>query len=136
MILYADASALVKRYVTETGSDLVGRWIAEADAVVCSRIGFVEVFRAVMLAGLSDADLVRGRFERDWESISVVEVQEPIALRAALLATSLGLRSLDAIHLASAESVQGNDLRLASWDRRLWRAARFNGIEVLPETQP
>ena len=122
--------------MAETGSDAVGRWIAEADAVVCSRIGFVEVFRAVMLAGSSDMELVRGQFERDWEAISVVELQEGIARRAALLAMGLGLRSLDAIHLASAESVQGSDLRLATWDRRLWQAARFSGIEVLPDTEP
>lgn len=122
--------------MAETGSEAVGRWIAEADAVVCSRIGFVEVFRAVMLAGSADMELVRGRFERDWEAISVVELQEGIARRAALLAMGLGLRSLDAIHLASAESVQGSDLRLATWDRRLWQAARFSGIEVLPDTQP
>lgn len=89
-----------------------------------------------MLAGSSDMELVRGRFERDWEAISVVELQEGIARRAALLAMALGLRSLDAIHLASAESVQGSDLRLATWDRRLWQAARFSGIEVLPDTQP
>ncbi len=126
----------MKRYVAETGSEAVGRWITEADAVVCSRIGFVEVFRAVMLAGSSDIGLVRSRFERDWEAISVVEVQPVIARRAALLATGLGLRPLEAIHLASAESVQGSDLRLATWDRRLWQAARFSGIEVLPDAQP
>ncbi len=31
-------------YIAEIVSDLVGRWIAQVDAVVCNRIGFVEVF--------------------------------------------------------------------------------------------
>ncbi len=35
-------------------------------------------------------------------------------------------------YLASAEAVRHPDLRLATWDRRLWMAASTLGIEVLP----
>lgn len=114
----------------------MARWIAEADGVACSEIGFVEVYRALMLAGVSDADAVRDAFERDWDAITVIQVEAALVRRAALLAVSLQLRSLDALHLAAAERVQGSDMRLMTWDRRLWRAARFIGIDVLPEVEP
>lgn len=136
MILYADASALVKRYIAESGSQLVMEWIAAAEHVVCSRVGFIEVYRAVMLAGVADPEGAREALDRDWERINVIKVHDLLVRRAAVLAPSLGLRSLDALHLASAESVQGPDLRLMTWDRRLWQAAHFLGIKPWPGAIP
>ena len=136
MILYADASALVKRYVAEEGSDRVARWVDRANQVACCRIGFVEVARAIMLAGLSDPGTARQAFEQDWERIAILEIHDLLARRAVVLATNLRLRSLDALHLAAAESLDGPDLQLMTWDRRLWRAAQSLSIQVLPEEEP
>ena len=136
MILYADASALVKRYVAEEGSDHVARWVAGANQVACCRIGFVEVARAIMLAGLSDPATARQAFEQDWERIAILEVHDLLARRAVTIATNLRLRSLDSLHLAAAESLDGIDFQLMTWDRRLWRAAQSIGIQVLPEEEP
>ena len=136
MILYADASALVKRYVAEEGSDRIARWVDRANQVACCRIGFVEVARAIMLAGLSDPGTARQAFEQDWERIAILEIHDLLARRAVVLATNLRLRSLDVPPLAAAESLDGPDLQLMTWGRRLWRAAQSLSIQVLPEEEP
>jgi predicted nucleic acid-binding protein len=43
------------------------------------------------------------------------------------------LRSLDALHLASALVLPREDLTVAVWDRRLHAAARADGLELFPE---
>lgn len=136
MILYLDASALVKRYIDEPGSDLLGIWLARAEVVACCRIGFVEVYRAITLAGPADVPSVLSMFERDWRDITVVEVSELLTRKAAVLGAGLGLRSLDAFHLAAADLLRSDDLQLATWDRRLWKAARSLGIATLPSDEP
>jgi predicted nucleic acid-binding protein len=136
VILYADASGLVKRYLAESGSELVARWLDDADRVACCRIGYVETYRAIMLGGLEDAGDVIQAFERDWSLLDVIEVDNGLSRRAGVLAAGLGIRSLDALHLAGAELLSGPDLQIMTWDRRLWRAARTLGMIALPETEP
>ncbi|HEX5762096.1 MAG TPA: type II toxin-antitoxin system VapC family toxin [Solirubrobacterales bacterium] len=130
MTIYTDASALVKRYIAEDGSDEVRGAIDRADAVAMCRVGFVETARAVALAG-ERRDVKR--VERNWAAIDVVEVDRALTERAAELAISYGLRALDALHLAAALSLPPRDLLFATWDRRLHRAARAEGLTVLPE---
>lgn len=128
-MLYLDASALVKRYVEEEGSDLVLRAMDVATAWSMCRIGYVETVRAVALAGGSRT--VK-RVEADWLSFDVVEVDAALVEHAAQLALSAELRSLDALHLASALVLPPEDLTVATWDARLHRAARDRGLETLP----
>jgi uncharacterized protein len=130
LTLYLDASALVKRYIEEDGSELVLAAMAEARAWSICRIGYVETMRAVALAGGPKA--ITG-FEADWPSFDVVEVDSDLAAQAAELTLSAKLRSLDALHLAAALTVPSEELTLATWDTRLHRAARDHGLETLPE---
>ena len=130
-MLYLDASALVKRYVQEEGSDLVLSAMQDAQAWAMCRIGYVETIRAVGLAG--GRKLVK-RVEADWLSIDVVEVDAALAEHAAQLALSAELRSLDALHLAAALLLSPDGLTVATWDARLHRAAVDQGLETLPGT--
>lgn len=134
MILYVDASALTKRYLPERGSGQVARWTAEADLVLSSRVAFVEVRRAIGLSRLRHADELRDAFAEHWAAMDVVAVTQEIVEVAANVGVTHDLASLDAIHLASALSVQAPDLYLATFDRRLWAAAGASGLNVLPET--
>jgi predicted nucleic acid-binding protein len=127
--LYLDASALVKRYVEEQGSDLVISAMQEAEAWSICRIGYVETVRAVGLVGGRRA--VR-RVEAEWASFDVVEVDAGLAEHAAELALAAELRSLDALHLAAALLLAGGGLTVATWDARLHRAAREHGLATLP----
>jgi predicted nucleic acid-binding protein len=129
-VLYLDASALVKRYVAEAGSDLVRDAMAADHEWFTCRIGFVETVRAVALtAGRRVADVVR----REWPAFGVIEVDASLAERAAELALSHQLRSLDALHLASALLLPADAATVATWDVRLHRAARGCGLGTLPE---
>ncbi|MEX0972979.1 MAG: type II toxin-antitoxin system VapC family toxin [Solirubrobacterales bacterium] len=128
-MLYLDASALVKRYVEEDGSEAVISSMEEAREWSMCRVGYVETVRAVGLAGGREA---AKRVEEDWLSFDVIEVDPGLAERAAELALSTELRSLDALHLAAALVLPPEDLTVATWDTRLHRAARGQGLETLP----
>lgn len=129
-MLYLDASALVKRYVDEDGSEAVREAMHAEDWASC-RICIVETKRAVDRAGGS-AEI--GRVEGDWLSFDVVEVDASLCERAAELACATGLRSLDALHLAAALALPREGLTFATWDTRLHRAAREHGLTALPAT--
>lgn len=132
-MLYLDASALVKRYIEEEGSVEVVEAMDGARALSICRIGFVETARAVALGG-DDRDL--RKMETEWHWLDVVDVDQALAERAATLAVSHQLRSLDALHLASALALPDGDLTFASWDSRLHRSAREQGLSTLPASLP
>jgi predicted nucleic acid-binding protein len=127
--LYLDASALVKRYVEEAGSDDVLVAMGLAERCSMCRVGFVETVGAVAREGESK-DVARAK--RDLASFHVVELNRALAERAATLAVDHRLRALDAIHLAAALDLAAEDRMIATWDARLHRAARQCGLRTLP----
>jgi prevent-host-death family protein len=80
LILYLDASALVKRYVAEPGSDAIRSAMQEANGWFMCRVGFVETARAV---GLVAGEPAVRRFTQEWPAFGVVEVDQDFAERAA-----------------------------------------------------
>lgn len=133
MNLYLDASALVKRYVAEPGSDLVREAMGEAEHWFMCRVGFVETMRAVGLAG--GARATRSA-KGEWPAFGLVEVDQALVEHAATLALDHDLPSLDSFHLAAAVLVQREHLRFPTWDRRLHIAARTEGLEPFPHALP
>lgn len=141
MILYLDASALVKRYVTELGTKEVLTLTAAAEAVATSIVSRAEVAAALARAvrlGVLDQDSGRRaqrRFSRDWADIVRVPVGEALVSRAETLAWAHALRGYDAVQLASALTWQdsiGQDIVLATFDRQLWAAAPQAGVQAWP----
>lgn len=142
MIVYLDASALVKRYVAEAGSADVEALIGEAQAIGTAVISRAEV--AAALARAARVGLVAREagakalqaFSADWEHLVRLQLGEPLAARAAGLAWEHGLRGYDAVHLASAlawSEALGEAIAVATYDRELWRGARASGLGVWPE---
>lgn len=102
----------------------------DADGWFICRVGFVETVRAVGLtAGRSATEKVR----EEWPSFGVIEVDQRLVEDAFELALNHHLRSLDALHLASALILPRETLLLLTWDRRLHAAAKTEGIPVLPD---
>jgi predicted nucleic acid-binding protein len=131
--LYLDASALVKRYVAEAGSDMIRHAMDEAERWFIVRSGYVETVRAVGLAaGLGATRAIR----EEWPAFGVVEIDQGLVERAATLALGDELRSLDSIHLAAALLLPTEDLVMATWDGRLHAAARAHRLAVLPQVLP
>jgi predicted nucleic acid-binding protein len=125
-----DASALVKRYVAEPGSDLVREAMAHAETWLMCRAGFVETVRAVELAGGTTAAKA---VTTEWPALAVIEVDQRLVEDAARLALTHDLRSLDALHLAAALLLPGEGLVFASWDRGQHMAAGAEGLRLMPD---
>lgn len=130
-MLYLDASALVKRYVDEDGTSALIQAMEEDGQWIASRIGYVETARAI---GLLGGDRVLERFRTEWASFNVIELSTSVAERAAELAITTKLRTLDAIHLAAALALPGRDMKFATWDARLHGAAKNHGLTLLPDS--
>jgi predicted nucleic acid-binding protein len=143
VILYADASALVKRYVSEAGSAEIIALTNQAAAVATAVISRAEVAaalaRSVRQGVLQESGGRRAqrKFARDWPDIVRVPVTEALVLRAESTAWEYGLHGYDAVQLAAAltwrESI-GVDVTLATFDRQLWEAAPDAGLQVWPDT--
>ena len=145
MIVYLDASALVKRYVAEAGSAQVEALIGEAQATGTAVLSRAEV--AAALAKAARVGLVTREsalkalqsFNVDWEHLIRLQFGEPLAARAATLAWEHGLRGYDAVHLATAlvwRETLGETLTVATYDRELWRGAQASGLSTWPAAIP
>ncbi len=127
MNLYLDSSALLKRYLAEEGAVQFEAAFDEASGCAASRITFVETMR-----GLAAEPDQSARARKDWESVNVVELSPVVCERAVTVAKVRSLKTLDAIHLASALVIATDDLTFATFDRRLHAAAHAEGLTTLP----
>lgn len=124
-VTYADASALVKLVVAEAGSEAMLRWFTEAERVLTSRVGIVETIRASSRRAHDAAH--REAVVRD---VEIVELEPAIAASASIVGSPL-LRTLDAIHLASALALVPELDAFVTYDDRLAEAARSLGLPVV-----
>lgn len=141
MIVYLDASALVKRYVAEAGSEAVDQLIGEADIVGTSLISRVEVAAALakgVRVRLLERDEACGAlqvFYAQWNDVVRLQLTETIVTRAGGLAWEHGLRGYDAVHLAVAlfwQETIGEPVILATFNRQLWEKGTQTGLAVWP----
>ena len=122
---YVDASALVKLAISEPESAAMLRWFTEAESVASSRVGLIETERAVSRAPHDPAHL-----RHTLRQVVAIELDDRTAADAATVGPA-SLRTLDAIHLATALAL-GSDLdALVTYDDRLAAAARALGLPVV-----
>ncbi len=125
-VVYLDSSAIVKLVVREAETDAVHRYVAEAE-VVASEIVNVEVPRAAHLK--TGAPETTEHAEALLRRFYLVPIDDAL-YRAAARVRPPGLRSIDAIHLASALRLRQELYSLVAYDRRLVRAAEEAGLRV------
>ena len=70
--------------------------------------------------------------ERVWGEVNVVDLELVLVARSGDVAEQARLRAGDAIHLATALSLDEPDLLFATWDDELQRAALESGLPVAP----
>ena len=124
-LAYADASALVKLIHVEPDSGAFHRWYVTAERVVTSRVGAVEVDRAARRR-THDA----GRRSYVLRNVDVIELDAAIAGAAGVVVPP-ALRTLDAIHIASALALGSELDAFVTYDDRLADAARSVGLPVV-----
>ena len=129
-LVYLDSSALVKLVVREEESDALRSFVAANAAAVTSAVAVTEVRRAI--GRLSTRRALSDRVRLVLDGVALLAVDADVLERAARLAPS-ELRTLDAIHVASALSIKADLLAFVTYDERQRAAARKAG---LPLVQP
>jgi uncharacterized protein len=124
-LIYLDSSALVKLILEESESRPLARWLAErADfALVSSAIHRTEVPRAIWRANPSALP----RSLRQVRGVEKIGLSTDV-LDSAAAVPPQSLRSIDAIHLASALSVRRELTAFVAYDKRLLAAAKDAGL--------
>jgi len=142
VIAYFDASALVKRWVQERGTEIVQAAFESTAIKVTAMTSGAEVPAALSLAvragrvSPAAGESALRSFWQEWPSFARVYLSELTARQAGDLAWNLGLRGYDAVHLASAlaaSTMAGEAATVVTFDRQLWRAAQQEGLPVIPQ---
>jgi predicted nucleic acid-binding protein len=122
-ILYVDASALVRLAVDEPGADDLARLLQAATEIITSAVALVEVRRALArrLPDYDPDDIL--------DRCTVIALDASVIARAGLLAPA-SLRSLDAIHVASALTIAEDLDAFVTCDQRQASAAVAAGLPV------
>ncbi len=123
---YLDASAIVKLAVSEAESAALRHYLRRRRPLVSSALAITEVGRALFPLGA--AAVHRG--EDVLARVDLVRVSDRLLEDAARLPPA-DLRSLDAIHLATAQQLGAGLARVVCYDERMSAAARALGWTVV-----
>jgi predicted nucleic acid-binding protein len=138
-MFYWDTSALVKQFVEEAGTSDAVVLRANPPPHATATIAYAETFsalrRRVREATLKESqyDEVIRRFLREWPSYVRVNLDEAVLGRSRSLLERYTLRTLDALHLASAIDLQEHldePSIIISADIQLLKAASAEGIAI------
>jgi hypothetical protein len=124
-LTYVDSSAIVKLAVAEPESKALRHFLSRRQPLVTSALARTEVARALMPSG---PDAV-GRGEEVLGRIQLLRSNDRV-LRAAGRMQPRDLRSLDAIHLASASALGSAVRQIVTYDERMADAATASGWSV------
>lgn len=123
---YVDSSALVKLVVEEPESAALRRHLRRRSPLVASALVRAEVVRAVLPQG----EAAVARAQTVLSAIDLIRVNDEI-LRAAGTLLPAEVRSLDAIHLATALHLGPDVGSLVTYDGRMAAAARALELRTL-----
>jgi predicted nucleic acid-binding protein len=126
--LYLDSSALVKLVQREAESSALRRYLRRhgEDRRVTSSLARVEVVRAVAGGGPNAIAHARRQLAR----LDQVALDRALLDVAATLAPGERLRSLDAIHLASAHAFASDLRAVVTYDQRMAAAGLALGMVI------
>jgi uncharacterized protein len=124
-VTYVDSSALVKLAVEEPESTALRRYLRRRGPLVSSALAKTEVARALLPLG--EAALRAGRDVL--ATVELVRINDRLLDSAGSLLPPQ-LRSLDAIHLATAQQLGPDLARVVTYDERMTRAAEALGLSV------
>lgn len=122
---YLDSSAIVKLVVREPESAALRRYLRRRRPLISSALARTEVARALLPLG---ADVV-ARGHDVLARFDLARVNDRVLTAAGSMVPE-NIRSLDAIHLATAQQVGADLARIVTYDDRMSRAARALGLPV------
>jgi hypothetical protein len=135
MKVFFDTSALVKRYVNETGSQQVIDICQNANALAVSVICLPEIIstlrRLVREDKLSEKEYsqLKKSISTDLEDVNISEITPEVMSHVISCLETHSLRAMDAIHLGCALAYAPD--QFVSSDKRQIQAARAIGLTVV-----
>lgn len=128
-MLYCDTSALLKMVIREPESDALAAQIPPSTLLASSDLTRAELLRAARRGPSTSVPRARDLLTR-----LVLLAATPAIFDAAGVLEPLTLRSLDAVHLASALTL-GDELEaILTYDQQMAEAAEALGVRVLAPT--
>jgi predicted nucleic acid-binding protein len=138
LIAYVETSSLIKLLIPEEGSETADEIWRRASSRVTSQLVYPEARAALAAAeraGRIDERALRvavHELDSACSGMRLIGADADLASHAGELAERHALRGYDAVHLATALSVNDPQLVLLSWDRDLGRAGSEVGFAVVP----
>lgn len=139
--MYLDTSVLVKLFVREPDSEFYGK-LTDGQVVCSSVLAYTEVWSALLARERANG-LTPGQRRKVWAAFDrnmMADLIELLPMGPAIFKRAnrimevchpkVPLRSLDALHLASADQTQ--DWPLATGDKRMRDAAEMLGFPLTP----
>jgi predicted nucleic acid-binding protein len=127
-MIYLDSCALVKLIRVEEHSETLINHVTKSPvALLSSELAHVEVGRALIRHG--EGEEARGKAAVLLEKIARLPIKVSIPHAAALPGEHL--RSLDALHLATAQMLGRTLTQFITYDKRLAQAAQEAGLPVV-----
>lgn len=126
----------MKLVVVEEGSDDAGAVWDGSDLLFTSRLSCAEARAALAAARratrLSQKQMhdAKAALERRFQEIDLIEVTSGVARSAGDLAERHAHGGYDAVHLASALTLDARSVVLVTWDRELAQAGRTEGFDL------
>jgi predicted nucleic acid-binding protein len=135
-VTYLESSALLQWLLGQSGAEHVRRTVDRAEAVLTSTLTLVEVERALQRAETQevirggDAQRLRGLVNRAAGSWSRMAISDQVLARAGRAFPVEPVRTLDAIHLATALEFAAAfpDLHVLTFDSRVRDNAEALGL--------
>ncbi len=122
---YLDSSAMLKVFKKESESDaMIDYYKANLDQLVTSELTITEVLRNLIRFGIPTH-----LAEQAFLGLTLMPVKQEILRKAAEL-MGQGLRSLDAIHLATALSLKGHLGEIVTYDHHFAEVASAQGVAI------
>jgi predicted nucleic acid-binding protein len=140
MTLYAESSAVLAWLLEQEHGEQAAETLAQADLIIASDLTLIEcdrvLIRALALGQLRESDLVQRQARLNAVSArwTLLALDEEIVERARRPFPAEPLRTLDAIHVASALTARKavSDLTVLSLDDRVRKAAHRLGFPLAP----
>ena len=128
-MIYVDTSALVKMVVVEERSEDLRAFLADTHPLVSSALVRTELVQAAARHSARAALVAKQLIDQSVATITLSDdlLDEAGALRAA---DAPGLRSLDAIHVASALSLR-QQVDVVTYDQRMAAAVEAFGLRAI-----
>ena len=126
-------------------SDQTGKAFTNADLVGTAMITPPEMASAFSMAirrniiTEDEGASAWNMFQKDWDAFFVVDLNQALIGQASTLVWKYGLRGYDSVHLASLlvwQDALGENISLATYDVKLWEAAKRIGIDLIPGKTP